>query len=121
MLNCGKNLKYFREFSGLNQPELAKKIGTSQANISRWERDEVIPNIEFCAKMAEFYGITIDELLGISGDAKTVTSVMGETYTAEERKLIEIYQSLSPDMQGALWSLLKTWAPETEIPTFKKV
>ena len=64
MLNFGEALKYQREVSGLNQPELAKKIGTSQQNISRWERGEVLPNIDFCVRLANFYGITLDELVG---------------------------------------------------------
>lgn len=64
MLNYGEALKAQRELAGLNQPELAKHIKTSQQNISRWERNEVLPNIDFCVKLADFYHISIDELIG---------------------------------------------------------
>ena len=59
-------LKNQRELTGLNQVELAKAIGTSQQNINRWENGQVIPGINFCIKLAEFYGISLDELVGIS-------------------------------------------------------
>ena len=47
-----------------------KQIGTCgenrnvRANIGRWERGEVMPNIDFCVRLAEYYGITVDELIG---------------------------------------------------------
>ena len=63
MLNYGNSLKRHREERGLSQYELAKKIGTSHQNINRWESGEVLPSIDFCVKLAEFYGITVDELI----------------------------------------------------------
>ena len=65
-MNYGKSLKQHRELAGLNQPELAKSLETSQQNISRWENGQVIPGIDFCIKLAKFYGITLDELVGLS-------------------------------------------------------
>ena len=64
MLNYGEALKYQREKLNISQLELSKKIGTSHQNVGRWERGEVLPNIDFCVKLAEFYGITLDELVG---------------------------------------------------------
>lgn len=64
MENYGESLKYQREAAGISQLELSKKIGTSHQNINRWERGEVLPNIDFCVKLADFYGISIDELIG---------------------------------------------------------
>lgn len=64
MINYGEAFKYQRELAKLSQHELAKKIGTTHQNISRWERGEVLPNIDFCVQLADFYGITVDELIG---------------------------------------------------------
>ena len=63
-MNYGESLKYHREQANLSQRQLAKEIGISQGNISRWESGEILPNIDFCVKLAEFYGITVDELIG---------------------------------------------------------
>ena len=64
MYNIGTALKQQREISELTQNQLAKATGISQQNISRWERNEKIPSILFCCQLADFYGITIDELIG---------------------------------------------------------
>ena len=63
-MDYGTNLKMMREQNKISQFELAKMIGTSHQNISRWERNLVLPNIDFCVKLADFYGISVDELIG---------------------------------------------------------
>lgn len=47
MINYGEALKYHREVNSLSQSELAKATGISQENISRWEANKVIPNVDF--------------------------------------------------------------------------
>lgn len=64
MINYGESLRAHREEAGISQLELSKKIGTSHQNINRWERGEVLPNIDFCVRLADFYGISLDELVG---------------------------------------------------------
>ncbi len=64
MNNYGEAIKYQRELAGISILQLSKKIGTSHQNISRWERGEVLPSIDFCVKLADFYGISLDELIG---------------------------------------------------------
>ncbi len=64
MINYGDELKYHRQKANLSQQQLAELINTSQQNISRWENNEVEPSISFCVALADYYGITIDELIG---------------------------------------------------------
>ena len=64
MKTIAKNIKLHRLYSNLSQPQLAKATKISQQNISRWENGIIIPNIEFCIILADFYGISIDELVG---------------------------------------------------------
>lgn len=64
MMNIGEELKFHRQKANLSQNELANLINTSQQNISRWEKNEVEPSISFCVILADYYGITLDELIG---------------------------------------------------------
>ncbi len=64
MINFGDALKEQRVLSGLSQNKLSKMTGISQQNISRWEKEEKIPGITFCIQLADFYGISLDELVG---------------------------------------------------------
>lgn len=63
-MNFGEALKYAREEKGLSQLELSEKTGISHQNISRWESGQVLPNIEFCVRLADFYEISLDDLVG---------------------------------------------------------
>ncbi len=62
--NFCEMLKEQREKLGLSQSMVAKKIGTSHQNISRWESGKILPNIYFCIKLADLYNISLDELVG---------------------------------------------------------
>lgn len=64
MLNYGEALKYQRELRNLSQSELAKATGLKQQMISHWEANKGLPNIDFCVRLAEYYNITVDELIG---------------------------------------------------------
>ncbi len=101
MKNYGEALKYQREISGLSQTELARNVGTSQQNIGRWENNEVLPNIDFCVQLAAFYGISVNELLGISeGGTAPAVAPMGASLSIEERELLSNFRKLSPYLQG---------------------
>lgn len=54
----------FRKVQGLSQRKLAQKIGTSQANLSRWEQGINEPSIIECWKLADFFDVSIDVLCG---------------------------------------------------------
>ncbi|MBQ7339343.1 MAG: helix-turn-helix transcriptional regulator [Clostridia bacterium] len=63
-MNYGEALKEQRERLGLSQSALANKINTSHQNVSRWESGKILPSIDFCVKLADFYGVSLDELVG---------------------------------------------------------
>ena len=119
MANIGNSLKEHRQVCGYTQSELAKQTGIKQQNISRWESNIHNPDIVDCIKLANFYGITLDELLGPSDDGAELYSppTAGTVHGAQasdETRLLEIYRSLSPDMRSTLWSLLDTWSPSVQ-------
>ena len=101
MHNYGEALQYHREVAGLSLMELGRQVGISPQNIGRWERGEVLPNIDFCVRIAAFYGISVNELLGVSeGATKPFAAPMGEKLTASERELLADFRKLSPYLQG---------------------
>ncbi|MBE5739886.1 MAG: helix-turn-helix transcriptional regulator [Clostridiales bacterium] len=63
-MNYGFELKSQREKAGLSQWELSKLTGINQSSISRWEDNKRTPSIENCVQLADFYGISVDELIG---------------------------------------------------------
>ena len=64
MSNVSEALKYQRESANLSQSKLAKKTGISQQKLSYYETGKHSPSIDDCILLANFYGITLDELVG---------------------------------------------------------
>ena len=58
------NLKKLRIEKGVTQVELAKIIGVSKSTYSYWEMDKYQPDQESLFKLADYYGVTLDYLLG---------------------------------------------------------
>ena len=54
----------FRKERGLSQRQLATQIGTSQANLSRWEQGLNEPSIMECWRIADYFDVSIDVLCG---------------------------------------------------------
>lgn len=57
-------LKYQREINGYTQIAVAKGSGISQPKLSYYENGKHLPLIDDCIRLADFYGITLDELVG---------------------------------------------------------
>ncbi len=57
-------IKELREEFGLTQKELAAKIGNVQRNISNWENGSSEPDCETLVRLADVFGVTMDELFG---------------------------------------------------------
>ena len=53
-----------REKAGLTTAELAKHIGVSSAAVSHWDTGKKLPSSDTLCKLADFYGVTVDFLLG---------------------------------------------------------
>lgn len=64
MYEIGEELKYHREKNGFSQSSLATATGISQQKISYYESGKHSIPIEFCITLADFYGISRDELVG---------------------------------------------------------
>lgn len=65
----GGKIAELRKEQGLNQKELAKKIGVSRSALSLYEIDRREPDLETVKKIASLFGVTTDYLLGAEGDA----------------------------------------------------
>ena len=53
-----------RKSNNLSQRKLAQEIGTSQANLSRWEKGLIEPSVIECWKLADYFDVSIDLLCG---------------------------------------------------------
>ena len=71
--NFGNRLKQLRKSKGLNQTQLAEKIGVSLLTVFRWEKGERTPRIEEVKALAKALGVSEAELLNDSHDNNSWT------------------------------------------------
>lgn len=78
MLN--EKIKKLRLSYRLTQVELAKELGVSKQCVSNWENDNIQPSVEMLIRLAQFFNVGTDDLLGL----KTERTVSVEGLTEEE-------------------------------------
>lgn len=61
----GKRIAEQRKRMKLTQDQLAEKLGITAQAVSKWENDQSCPDITMLPRLAEIFGITTDELLGM--------------------------------------------------------
>ena len=64
MLN--ETIKNLRNSYGISQVKLAKELGVSKQCVSNWENDNILPSIDMLVKIASFFKVSCDYLLGIN-------------------------------------------------------
>lgn len=57
------NLKRLRNQHQYTQEMLAEKLDVSRQVIAKWERGDSTPELDICVKLAELYGVTLDNLV----------------------------------------------------------
>ena len=63
--NFQTRLKELRIENNLSQQKLAEKIGVTQKAIDFWEKGINEPKVSYVIKLAMFFGVSADYLLGI--------------------------------------------------------
>jgi len=58
-----KKLKELRKKQNVTLQELATGIGSYKGTISKWENNKLEPNIEMLKRIANFFNVTVDELI----------------------------------------------------------
>lgn len=63
-LNFSGNITRLRHEKNITQEQLADFIGITKASVSKWETGQSLPDILLLPRLAAFFDVTIDELLG---------------------------------------------------------
>ena len=63
-MNIGKNILEQRKQKNITQEELAAELGVTAAAVSKWENGYTLPDILMLCALADYFGVTTDELLG---------------------------------------------------------
>lgn len=89
-------VRELREQRYLNQKGIAQKINVSQSTISAYEIGERTPDLETLIKLADFFDVSIDYLVGRSETKRNISQ--SDLTTAELEHLL-LFRQLTENQQ----------------------
>lgn len=91
-------IKELREDKNLSQEEVAKGINTSQRNIGRWEKEENEPTANFLIKLADYFQVSVDYLLGRTDELGIIQN--NNSLSKNESELLYLFKKLDSTKQN---------------------
>ena len=102
-------IKQLREKRGLIQEILAAELGITQQMLSKYERDVTLIKVDILKKIATYFNVTTDYLLGVSDVKRDLQRQMKMNETLDEYyDLIDIYKDLDTYDKEMIWSIMQT-------------
>ena len=92
-------LKELREKNNLSQQAFAIKMNISQSTIGMWESGKREPNFSTIQKLADYFNVSVDYLLGRTEEITATNETISELNIKEE-EILEIFRKLNEEKQN---------------------
>lgn len=85
-IRIGNKVRELRKKRGLTQEQLAENIGVSFQAVSKWENDIALPDITLVPVIAQYFGVSTDEILCYDSTEKDneIERLVNESYKFRE-------------------------------------
>jgi transcriptional regulator with XRE-family HTH domain len=113
-MNIGANIKRLREQRGIKQNEIADLIGMHRSNYSKIESGQREISIIAIDKIAQYFNITLDELVHMGDDIPKEITVEDKT-TVEQVRLI---QELEQEEKKMIFKMVETFLTKKKFKDF---
>lgn len=87
----GEKIKNMRVARGMYQIELAHALHVSKSTVAMWETGKRTPDIDMLTRIAEFFGVTTNELL----NGRTFDVNLDEEEPSDEQYILRAFRGLS--------------------------
>lgn len=104
------SIKELRKQKHVSQAELARELGIHQTAVSQWENGRTMPDTDSLNKLSEYFGVSIDRLLGKTVGKGVKIRVLGYIRAGLPVEAVEDvlgYEEITPEMasQGEYFGL----------------
>lgn len=90
--NFGENLKQLRKSRGLTQKDFGTMVGLSKAVVSKYETGMGYPSFDILVRIAQYFGVTTDYLLGVVRSKIIDVSELSDSQIAAIHQLISEFK-----------------------------
>ncbi len=104
-----KNLKLLRQTAGVSQQKIADVVMVSQQSINKYENHNVEPDIETLIKIADFFDVSVDYLVG-RNDIKEVAGELNLSDLSEQdRVLVKKFGMLTDKQKECVMNVIESY------------
>ena len=90
------------DMNGVKSADVARATGISNMTFSDWKKGKSTPKMDKIEKIAKYFGVTTDYMMGKKSEAPSL-SMVGEHF-----ELIKLYSSLSEADQKAIMQIMRS-------------
>lgn len=120
-MTIGNVIIELRKEQGSSQQKLADAIGVSQSTIAQIEKNRNEATASTIRKLATFFNVSADYLLGLEDDFGARTSApMGDGMTEKEKALLKAFKNLLPETQDFVLRTVQSLSDTDSTKTLKK-
>lgn len=103
----GKKIRELRHRDGRTQENLAEALGVTSQAVSRWESGGSYPDMNLIPSIANYFGVTIDELFGYHNERESKIESLVDEITRMKRKNNGIDVNISQTIEKARDALIE--------------
>lgn len=106
-VNFGRRVQNLRTDAGLSMEQLAAKLKISKSRVNMWENGGIIPRRDMLVKVAEFFGVSTDFLLGsgqegrepgVDKEVQIIQRGLKDMNTEQHKKALKILAAAFDDI-----------------------
>ncbi|KJS67140.1 MAG: hypothetical protein JL50_08915 [Peptococcaceae bacterium BICA1-7] len=101
-MNLAKRLKELRESKNLSQRQLAKLLNVAPSTLAMYEVDKREPDFDTLKKIANFFSVTTDYLLGITDTPSRSTTPKTQSVEEQIMAILGMYNDLTQEEKKIL-------------------
>ena len=81
-MKLNKNIAALRKKKGLTQEELAQVFGVTNQAVSKWESSQSCPDVALLPKIAGYFGVSVDALMGVEPSLTRIVSAVESIFSS---------------------------------------
>ncbi|OLN29949.1 helix-turn-helix domain-containing protein [Desulfosporosinus metallidurans] len=110
-----QRLKNLREIKDLTQYDLAKALGFSRGQIANYEQGTRRPDPPTLQRLADYFGVSVDYLLGNTDKTQpNLSSPLEQQWPEGTKVLLRAHNKLTPEKKRKMLRLIETYINEEE-------
>ncbi len=103
-------VKSLREEKQLSQAKLAFALGVGVGSVGMWESTQEIPPAKKLVKIADFFDVSLDYLVGRSDSKNALVRTQHVPFSSVEERLIENFRRLPAQSQEYVFGIVQNLA-----------